>query len=477
MTRYDLLVEGGLVHLPGSGLTPVTLAVSGGVVAAIVAPGTALDADRRLDATGKVVLPGAIDGHIHLGSDITVPKEAEEVATETRAAVSGGVTTVLGYLMSAQPYEELFDATMKVFAEAAYCDFGVHFVLGTAHHLEMLPRYVEELGVSTFKFFMNFKGDEGRYLGLPGNDDGFLYALMRAAAAAGAMVNPHTENIEVVWTTREEARQDPPDDPLVAWGRSRPPLAEAEAAGRAALFAEQFGTSTLTVHVSSALALRALVERRRTGPGVFIETCPHYLLLDEDCGVGTYGKVNPPLRTAADREALWAAIADGTIDVVGSDHVPRPYQAKEKDIWTASAGFPGVETLLPLMLSEGHVRRGVPLDRIVDLVSTTPAKLFGLYPRKGVIAVGADADLAVVDFREPTTLSWDGTVSAASYTPYDGLELACTVTDTVVRGEVAYSAGVAAATPTGRYVPRPASGLTALREVRDGFQSVGRGGL
>ncbi|WP_181781519.1 dihydroorotase [Pseudonocardia pini] len=472
MERFDLIVEGGQVLLPGDGLTEAAVAVREGRIAALLPPGTTADATERLDATGRVVLPGAIDAHIHLGASITVPSEAEEVGTETRSAVVGGVTTVLGYLMSAEPYEELFEPAIKLFEQASYTDFGVHFVIGTPHQLEMLPRYVNELGVSSFKFFMNFRGTEGAYLGLPGNDDGFLWDLLRAAAPLGAMVNPHPENIEVVWRTREAAQANPPADPLQAWGASRPPVVEAEAISRAAMFAAESGTSLFSVHTSSRLALEAIADRRNRQSGIYVETCPHYLVLDEESGVGTYGKVNPPLRTAEDREALWTALERGEIDVVGSDHVPRHRSAKEKDIWSASAGFPGMETLLPVMLSEGHLRRGIPLERIVEVVSTNPAKIFGMYPRKGRIAPGADADLAIVDLDAPRTLSNDTVVSAAAYTPYSGLEVGVSVTDTVVGGRVVVRGGEVVAGPAGGYVHRAASGATAVEATRT--HSAGR---
>lgn len=462
MDGFDLVVSGGQVFVPGVGLSAVSVGIKDGKIAALLPPGLAVAATRRLDASGRVVLPGAIDTHIHLGADITVPRQAEEVATETRSAVLGGVTTVLGYLMSADPYEDLFQPAVDLFATASYTDFGLHFCIGTPHQLTMVPRYVRELGVSSFKFFMNFRNSEGAYLGLPGNDDGFLWDLLAAAAGAGAMVNPHAENIEIVWRTREAARRDEPVNPLVAWGRSRPAIAEAEAASRVAYLASQHDASIYAVHTSSELALRALLERRAHQRDVFIETCPHYLVLDETAEVGTYGKVNPPLRTAADREALWTALAEGAIDVVGSDHVPRHRSAKEKDIWSASAGFPGLQTLLPLMLSEGHVKRGLPLETIVDVVATRPAQLFGMFPRKGVIAVGADADLAIVDFGRSYRLGWDEVASAAAYTPFSDIDINCAVTDTVVGGRIVVRDGAVVAEPGGEYVRRAASGRAAL---------------
>ncbi|MDA8268876.1 MAG: amidohydrolase family protein [Actinomycetota bacterium] len=463
----DLAVANGRVVLPGEGVVDADLWIRDGRVAGIVSPGTPVQATKTLDASGKTVLPGAIDAHIHMGTDITMAKAPEEVVGETASAVAGGVTTVLAYLMSAQPYEELFPDAVRVMEEHSTCDFGFHFCIGTQHQLDQLGAYVSDLGVSSFKFFMNFKGEEGAYLNLPGNDDGFLWELLKRSSGIGAMVNPHAENVELVWHLREAARAAGGPD-LVAWNNARPPIVEAEAEARMAMFAEVLDASVYAVHCSSKLALDALTARRASHDGVFIETCPHYLLLDQDATIGTYGKVNPPLRTAEDREALWQALAAGAIDVVGSDHVPRHKSAKEKDIWSASAGFPGIETLLPLLLSEGHVKRGIPLERIVDVVSARPAQLFGLAPRKGAISVGADADLAIVDFAGTTVFAGERMHSAAAYTPYEGREAAVSVTHTIVGGRVVASNGQVTATGGGRYLRRAASGRAALSALARG---------
>lgn len=472
--HVDLAVVNGRVVLPGQGVVDADLWVRDGRFVGIVSAGTPVEATETVDAAGKTVLPGAIDAHIHMGADITMAKTRDEVIGETASALAGGVTTVLAYLMSARPYEELFPDTVRVMEEHSACDFGFHFVIGTRHQLEQLHAYVRDLGVSSFKFFMNFKGEEGKYLNLPGNDDGFLWQLLERSAGTGAMVTPHAENIELVWHLREAARAAGGPD-LVAWNNARPPIVEAEAAARVAMFAEVIDSSIYAVHCSSKLALDALTARRATHDGVFIETCPHYLLLDQDAAIGTYGKVNPPLRTAADREALWQALAAGNVDVVGSDHVPRHKSAKEKDIWSASAGFPGIETLLPLLLSEGHVKRGIPLERIVDVVSTRPAQLFGLAPRKGVISVGSDADMAIVDFGATTTFTGERMHSAAAYTPYEGFTAAVAVTHTILGGRVVASNGQVTAAGGGRYLRRIASGRAALSTPTSGAAS-GTGG-
>jgi dihydroorotase-like cyclic amidohydrolase len=220
------------------------------------------------------------------------------------------------------------------------------------------------------------------------------------------------------------------------------------------------------VHVTNAQTLDVLSRQRERYPNVFLETCPHYLTHDIESELGPVAKVNPPLRTAADREALWQAIADGRIDVIGSDHVPRHRSAKTDDIWTASAGFPGLENLLPVLISEGHHRRGIPLSRLIATVTSTPACTFGLAPRKGAIAVGADADFAIVDLDGRHTVHAADQRSGAEYTIYEGWQLTGAVEHTVRRGEfLLRDRQVISHDGGGRFQPRHHSGATALAQV------------
>jgi len=461
MPAAEVRIAGGEVLLPGIGLAPVDLLLADGRVRGIVERSATAEAAEVVDVAGLVVLPGAIDAHVHLAQDLTYPKEPVDVAPETAAAAAGGVTTILAYLMTPTPYEQVVPAVTALMEEHAAVDFGFHFCVVTEGQKEAVRTYAERLGVSSFKFFMNFRGDEGKYLGLPGNDDGFLFELLRETAGCGAMVNPHPENIEVVWRLRGAARAGD-EPPLAVWDATRPDYVEAEAVQRAAYLARVTGASLYAVHVSSERALEVSVRERSAYPGMFVETCPHYLTHGADSDVGLLGKVNPPLRGAGDREALWRGVEAGLVDVVGSDHVPRVKEAKGGDVWKASAGFPGLETLVPVMLSEGHVRRGLSLERVVDLFTRNPARIFGMYPRKGAIAVGSDADLAIVDLAGRRTVEGDALQSRAGYSIYDGWELRCSVVHTLVRGRFALRDGRLAGESRGAFVARPWSGRAAM---------------
>ena len=457
---YDLLISGADAILPGSGRTRCEIAISGGKIAAILAPGSGGAAAEELKAEGKLVIPGVIDCHLHLGhgKDISRPQVPEDADRETASAAMGGVTCMIPYLMSTVPYSEIFDDVVSVTEAGARIDFGYHPIVSTEDQLSEVPRYIGEYGAPTLKIFMNNRGGEGERLGLPDIDDGFLYRLAEHAAKHGGMVNPHPENIEVAWTFRKRAVENDPEGAggLAAWDATRPALVEGDAVQRASYLVNRAGAPLYVVHTSSAEALDAALARRRAGDIVYLETCPHYLTHDVSWEGGVTGKVNPPLRHASDCDRLWQAIIDGDIDTVATDHVHRDISSKEGDIWKASPGCPGMETLLPVMLSEGHHKRDIPLERIVEVLCEAPARLMGLADCKGRIAPGLDADLAIVDLDAEQTLTRDDVISSAGYSLYEGWTLKGRVTDTFVRGRSVVRNGVLLddAVGTGKYQRR-----------------------
>jgi dihydropyrimidinase len=452
VTHYDTVVSGGEAVLPGQSLPRTCdVALREGRIAAIAEPGARLSADTRIDARGLTVLPGVIDAHVHFGLG-----SADDWTTESATAAQGGVTAVLSYMQDARSYGAAVAEEIERAESSSVIDFGLHCILMNELHLSEVDAYVEELGVTSFKYFTNFKGDEGAYMGVEGTDAGFFFELCSSIARhRSALLAVHTENIEVVWRLARRLREDGRDD-LRAWTESRPDLVEAHDAFTAFLFGERTGCRIYIPHVSSRAALEVFAEHRLRGGRAVIETCPHYLTHTSDSDLGSLLKVNPPVRTTSDVEALWAAIADGTVSVVGSDHNSRRAERKRGSIWTASAGFPGVAALLPVMLSEGHHRRGVPLTRIAELLSTLPARIFGLAPRKGAIAVGADADLSIVDLRREQSFDASALASHSDYSIYDGWRLRGWPVVTIVRGRVVAREGeLVDSAPHGRYLPRP----------------------
>src|ERR1043166_8422339 len=245
---FDLVIRGGNVVLPQTDGLAVDIAISEEKIAAILAPGTEVDATDVPDVTDKVVRPGVVDVHLHLGhgKDIARPRVPEDAATETAAAALGGITTFIPYLMATDPFETLFDEVVEITEAGARIDFGYHFIISTEEQLAGVPRYAREFGAPSFKIFMNNRGGEGTRLGLPDIDDGFLLRLCEAAAENGGMVCPHPENIEAAWVLRERAMREDPDGRggLRAWNATRPPFVEADAVQRAGLFAPEDGPRT-----------------------------------------------------------------------------------------------------------------------------------------------------------------------------------------------------------------------------------------
>jgi dihydropyrimidinase len=446
----DVVVTGGEVVLEGRGVTTADIAIADGRISAITAPGAAGDATEFIDATGMHVLPGVVDPHVHFGLG-----HPEDWETESRAAAQGGVTTVLNYIQSAASYLLEEPAERDRAERSSVVDFAIHPIVMNEQHLEEIPRYVADHGIRSFKYFANFKGDEGAYMGVAGTDTGFFYALCREVARhPEAVLAVHPENIETIWRIAAEVRAAG-EDGLAAWTLARPDFVEAHDIFTALLFARRTGCRIYIPHLTCREGLDLVRRHRADGWEAIVETCPHYLTQSMHSAVGTLGKVNPPLRTPDDVEALWEGLADGSIQTVGSDHNSRPRARKEGSIWTASAGFPGASTLLPLMLSEGYHRRGLPLERIAELTATAPARVFGLHPRKGTIAVGADADLAIVDLDREVTVHATDSDSRSDFSIWEGWTLRGRPVATLVRGVTVMRDGSVQAPPGhGRWVER-----------------------
>lgn len=446
----DLVIAGGAVVMPGRVPQSLDLGIKDEIIVGHFLPGSAPEAKGTIDASGLVVLPGAVDPHVHFGFG----NGSSEWESETRSAAVGGVTTAFSFLMTGADYTGLIDETLTAARERAVIDFGLHIVPSVPRHLDELEKYVGR-GITSFKYFMSFRGTEGSYLGVDGTDDGFLFSYLREVARhPGAVACVHAENIEVAWMLRRNLQESNRDD-LRAWGESRPPFIEAESALRAMYFAWHLGCPLYLVHVSSRAALDEVRAWRARWPNatVYVETCPHFLTHTDSAELGSLGKINPPLRTAEDVEALWDAIADGTVDTVGSDHIARRKAKKAGSIWTASAGFPGTATILPVLLSEGYHRRGIPLERIAQITSSNPARVLGCYPRKGSLQVGSDADIALVDLDAEFDASPAALSSYADYSLYEGWRLKGAPVMTISRGDVIAKNQVVTGRPgRGRYI-------------------------
>jgi dihydropyrimidinase len=428
----DLLVAGGTV-VSGGGRARADVLVLDGTIAAI----GAVDAPtrvRRLDADGCLVLPGRVDVHTHVFG---------RTAEDTRSALFGGTTTVISFSDQA-PGERMAETARRLIADEvprSLIDLGLHGVLwepGGYRRGDLAE--LARLGVTSVKIWLAY-----RELGIMA-DDAQAFALMREAADEGILVQAHCESGPLVDALREE---------FVTTGRTalrhhaaaRPAELEAEAVHRFLAIAGLTAAQPYVVHLSCAAALAEVERARARGQVVWTEVCPHHLAFD----AGVYDGpapgnflMTPPLRTKADRDALWKALAQGVIDTYASDHSHVPLSEKlagGDDFTRAEPGLPGVEAALPVAFTLGVEAGLVTVERLVEMACTAPARITGVYPRKGTILPGADGDLIVWDPSVRWTLKRDGLHDGLDYTPYEGMAMLGAPRAAVVGGEVAVLEG------------------------------------
>jgi allantoinase len=439
MEQLDFALTGGSVMLPDGRLEPLSIGVKAGRIA-VLADG-ALDAEETLDVAGLTVVPGLVDEHFH----VFWGYGWETYRGATRAAAKGGITTVVDMpldnpaTLSVQRIQEKL-AHVRSECHVDYALFG-----GYEGENPDEVAALAEAGVVALKLFTGGVAPPGMY---PGADSGEILDCMRRAQREGLVVVVHCENAEIVdfETARLQAEGRTGAE---AWDEARPWYSEVEAVQRVALLAEVTGCRTVIAHVTSHQSVEAVREARRRGADVWIETCPHYLCLTtEDMAKDGRLKWNPPSRSPESVERLWELLRDGHVHTIGSDHAPLPKKAGA-DVWEQLPGAGnGLETMLPVVATEA-AQRGIPLQRVVDLLSTAPARVFRLYPRKGTIAVGADADLAVLETNGKRTLDAAELEyhEQERWSPFDGREVTVYPVYTILRGRVIAAEGAVLGEP------------------------------
>jgi dihydropyrimidinase len=444
---HDLVIRGGTVVTAGSS-SGCDVAVRHGKVSQI---GGSPRGRRELDATGALVLPGGIDMHVHLSSpeppEPGVPAWVDDFASGSAAAIAGGITTVgnMTFPADGDSLSQSLERDLAAARTLASVDYVLHPVLDkpTPQALAELPR-LAEAGHTSLKLFM--VADE-----FDAHADRMIEAV-RIAGQHGMLTLIHCEDGALVRFAGERLLAAGSGG-LADWAASRPVPAERAAVERAVAICEATGSPVYIVHVSSESALRAARRGRARGVPVFVETRPLYLYLTSEAlaepdGAKYIGA--PPLREAWDVEALWAGLAGGSVDTLGSDHAPWRLADKlddSLDVTTARQGVADLETMLPMLFSAGVSTGRISLQRFVALTSTSPARLFGLYPRKGTIAVGRDADLLVLDPQLRRTVDGSTMRSRAGYSAYDGREVCGWPRFTISRGDVVLEDGQVLAQP------------------------------
>ncbi|MEO6085275.1 MAG: dihydropyrimidinase [Umezawaea sp.] len=437
------LIRGGTV-VNATGAVAADVLVQGEKIAALVAPGFEVQADTVIDATGKYVIPGGIDGHTHMEMPFGGTSSVDTFETGTVAAAWGGTTTIIDFAVQAKG-TSLLSTLDKWHSKAdgnCAVDYGFHMIVSDVNDtsLKEMDSCIDA-GVNTFKMFM-------AYPGVFYATDGEILRAMQKARETGATIMMHAENGIAIDQLVAQALANGLTDP-VQHGLTRPPELEGEATSRAIALAKVTGSPLYIVHLSSSHALDAVTKARDTGQNVFAETCPQYLFLSlEDMAKpdfeGAKYVASPPLRPKEHQTELWRGLRTNDLSLVSTDHCPFCFKDQKElgrgDFSKIPNGMPGVEHRMDL-LHQGVVRGELTLERWVEISSTTPARMFGLYPRKGVIAPGADADIVVYDPTAEQTLSAATHHMNVDYSAYEGMELTGKVDTVLSRGKVVVDGG------------------------------------
>lgn len=476
--EFDLVIRGGTV-VTAEGRFQADIGVNGSTIARVGSPGQGQPATdgnqaaqgsndgpmhgrREIDAHEMLVLPGGVDPHVHLTCSDASPEDpgwVDDFETGSAAALAGGITTVgnMSYVLPWETISERLGRESEQAQHQAIADVMLHPVVLSPHQAvvsELAPTAAR--GVTSLKFFMCFPSFD--------SFGGQFQMAMRIAGQAGSITMIHCEDLATIECctailSAESKRS------IAHFPDSRPVVAELVATQRAIAMCEATGAPTYIVHLSSARALEACAAARARGLPLYVETRPLYLhLTREHYGHddGPLFVAQPPLRMSQDTEALWAGLASGSIDTVGSDHAPWTRALKmdpNLDLFRLRPGVADLETMLPMLFSEGVLKGRITAERFVAVTATNAAKLFGLYPRKGAVAVGSDADLAIWETRRPRTVRGAEMFSRAGHTVYEGREVQAWPHTTIRRGEVVFE--------DGRLLGKPGSGQVLVRGKTD----------
>ena len=435
--RADVLVEGEKVRQVGR---------------LILTP-----ADRTVDVEGCLLFPGFIDAHTHFDLDVCNTTTADDFTTGSRAALKGGTTTVIDFACpnKGESLHHGLDLWHQKADGRTFCDYGFHMTIDDWNETikSEIPKMFEQ-GVSSFKMYMT-------YPAMMIGDKDLFYAL-EELKKYGGIAGVHCENAGVIDALiaqhKAEGKTAPSSHP-----ECRPNPLEAEAVAHLLRIAEVADVPIVIVHLSTKEALLEVMHARERGQKVYVETCPHYLLLDdsvydqEDYSASARYICAPPMRKKEDQAVLWKALANGSIQTVSTDHCSFTLKQKDAgrgDFTKIPGGLPGVETRGELLYTAGVAEGRITKEQMCALLSENPARLYGAYPRKGVLAPGSDADIVVYDPEADTVITAQTQLSAAGYTPYEGFKTRGSIAQVYLRGTLAVDHGEMKTGPIGTYIPR-----------------------
>ena len=430
-----MIIKNGYVIMPG-GCRKADISIENGVIENI---GENLSGRDVIDASGKYVLPGGIDVHTHFDLDTGIAVAQDDFYTGTVAAACGGTTTIVDHVAFG-PRGCPLDHQIKRYHELAdgkaVIDYSFHGVIQHVDSdvLDMMEKQIAD-GITSYKIYMTYG------FKLPDED---IYKVLERAKELGLIIAVHPENDGIVNMLRKKLVSEGKTAPIYH-ALSRPEECEAEAINRVLQINKMAGGAKLyIVHLSNHLGMQYIELAKQNGAKeIFVETCPQYLMLsderyyDED---GVKYIMSPPLRNKANNALLWEDIENGRVDTIGTDHCPFDYALKTKmganDFTNCPNGMPGVETRIPIMFSEAVMKNKISIERFADITSTKPAKLFGMYPKKGVIQQGSDADLVIMNQNKKTVIRHSNLHENVDYTPYERMELGCSIDCVISRGEI-----------------------------------------
>lgn len=471
------MIKNANVVIPHVGIIKTNIHIENGKIKDITNSSSNVTYSRVIDADNKYVLPGLIDPHVHYG--VFSPIETAS-KTESRSAAVGGVTTIMRMLRLYESYKQKVTEHLKASANNHFIDYAIHASILNSDQIDDI-QYLYESGISSFKLYMNLGSTDNRILmdmnpyentrllkNVHVSDDICHNVLRKSAAFKNSTVLVHAEdhdtcanlinenkieNTEIDCTIKDSNKEQIDTkvvnnkniNPLKMWSECRPAKSEIIAIKKIMEMGRKFNSNIYFVHIGSNDALDTILSERQIGAcNAYIETCPHYLTHSIEYN-DLKGKVVPPLRTKNDIASLWSAIKNGIIDTIGTDHVANTLNLKygeKNDIWTALAGFPGVATMLPILLHYGVNLRQISLLRISEITSYNTSKIFGMFPKKGTIQKGSDADLVIIDIDLIQKVTPELLQSSSDYTIYDGHKLQGWPICTISRGKIIMENGI-----------------------------------
>lgn len=467
----DLLITNAKAVIPNVGILDTDILIEDEKIKELkkISSSSNIAYSRLIDAKQKYVLPGLIDPHVHYGVFSPIDQAAK---SESKSAAIGGVTTIMRMLRIFDPYEHKIGEHLRASMNSHFVDYCIHASILNPIQVEEI-HYLAKLGITSFKLYMNLGATDNRILMdmnpyenkyIPKNvivSDKLCYdVLQRCSLLRGSTVLVHAEDHDICSSLIDESKQKyysnifddsvldkkgngresiTNSNPLRIWSECRPTKSEIMAVKKIMSMGRQFGSKLYFVHIGSNDALDTILSEKQLGHcNTYIETCPHYLTHSINYN-DLKGKVVPPLRTKNDVASLWSAIKNGMIDTIGTDHVANTLNLKygeKNDVWTALAGFPGIATMLPVLLHYGVHLRNLSMLRLAELTSYNSSKIFGMFPKKGTILKGSDADLVIVDLDLTQKVNSKILGSFSDYSIYEGYELKGWPVYTISRGQV-----------------------------------------